>query len=153
MEGSSRKLVGESQVNRQEEAQEEARENFNSESDAVFENERQVDEGLLTSDAMEENNPDNEVGVNKESKRRPTRDFRSVMRRPLSIAVEYFSYEEAKAFLAENDIVRVKQYRAFQLLHSNLPKHPCLFMQINGLVGIRFLERLSHTKHWKSFRQ
>jgi hypothetical protein len=65
-----------------------------------------------------------EVEGAEESKRRPTRDFRSVARRPLSVSVEYLSYEEASALIVTSGIVKVVQYKRFQESRTDLPKHP-----------------------------
>lgn len=58
------------------------------------------------------------------TKRRPTRTFNHGARRPMLVAQVFKTFEEAKAFVLEKGVSQIKDYRALQEKHDDLPKNP-----------------------------
>lgn len=64
------------------------------------------------------------VGGAKNFRKKPTRTFNYGARRPMLVAQVFKTYEEAKAFMLERGISRIKDYQALQEQHDDLPKNP-----------------------------
>jgi len=64
------------------------------------------------------------VGWAKNFRKKPTRTFNYGARRPMLVAQVFKTYEEAKAFMLERGISRIKDYQALQEQHDDLPKNP-----------------------------